>query len=393
MLLTIFYFVGYDGARAMSGEFKECAAIVRNSGLDAPYLHCANHNLNLAICHACDIAPIRNCLGTVKKVVNFFRNCNKAGITLKKHILESETGAKQTRLLKFCETRWIEHLASLNLFYDSTEFIGSALEEMNELRVKSDVVQPNELLAAIQTPQFIISLTVLKPIFGLTKSLSLNLQKEDCDLSKCIEYANDAHDEIKDMRTKADETFREIFESATHIAQSIGAVLTVPRRAGRQINRDNYGGDAEEYYRRSIYIPFLDKYSEELEWRFLKQRDLLSKIQNIIPAKCAEIGEAEIDRTISAFKEIWPSEFTEITEEMQSDFKMWKRYVIAPGTMQLSFGSSKLHNYMRTVTGFALKFLSGSDQKPFLKLSICVMCSSTNTFTGSFKSVLHFQSR
>lgn len=274
-------------------------------------------------------------------MVNFFRNCNKAGIILKQHILESETGAKQTRLLKFCETRWIEHLASLNLFYDSTKFIGSALEEINELRVKSDGVQPSELLAAIQTPQFIISLTVLKPIFGLTKSLSLNLQKEDCDLSKCIEYANDAHDEIKDMRTKADETFRGIFESATHIAQSIGAVLTVPQRAGRQKNRDDYGGDAEKYYRRSIYIPFLDKYSEELEWRFLKQRDLLSKIQNVIPAKCAEIDEAEIDRTISAFKEIWPSKFTEITKEMQSDFKMWKRYEIAPGTMQLSFGSSK----------------------------------------------------
>lgn len=321
----MFFFAGYDGARAMSGEFKGCAAIVQNSGLDAPYLHCANHNLNLAICHACDIAPIRNCLGTVKKVVSFFRNCNKAGIILKQHIVESKTGAKQTRLLKFCETRWIEHLASLNLFYDSIEFIASALEEMDELKVKSDSVQPNELLAAIQTPQFIISLTVLKPIFGLTKSLSLNLQKEDCDLSDCIEYANDVHDEIKDMRTKADEAFREIFESATHIAQSIGTILTVPRRAGRQKNRDNYGGDAEEYYRRSIYIPFLDKYSEELESRFLKQRDLLSKIQNVIPAKCAEIDEAEIDRTIFAFKEVWPNEFTEITEEIKSDFKMWKR--------------------------------------------------------------------
>lgn len=118
MLLTMFYFVGYDGARATSGEFKGCAAIVQNSGLDAPYLHCANHNWNLAICHACDIAPIRNCLGTVKKVVNFFQNCNKAGIIVKQHILESETGAKQTRLLKFCETRCIEHLASLNLFYE-----------------------------------------------------------------------------------------------------------------------------------------------------------------------------------------------------------------------------------------------------------------------------------
>ncbi len=222
--------------------------------------------------------------------------------------------------------RWIEHLASLSLFYNNLEFIDSALEEMDELKVKSDGVQPNELLASIRTPQLIISLAVLKPIFGLTKSLSLNLQKEDCDLSQCVRYANDVHDEIKDIRTKADETFGEIFISVTHIAKSIGTELTVARRAGRQKHRDNYDGNAEEYYRRSIYIPFLDKYSEELESRFLEHRDLLSNIQNVIPTKCAEINDAELDSTTSVFKEVWPKEFTETAEELKTDLKMWKRY-------------------------------------------------------------------
>lgn len=173
------FFEGYDGARAMSGQFKGCAAVVRKTCPDALYVHCANHSLNLAITHACGVQSIRNCMETVKTVVNFFRQSNKAGNLLKEHVLAKNSGAKQIRLLKFCETRWVEHLASLNLFHETLEFICSALEEMDETNIKSYGVQPNALLTSIHTAQFIIVLTVLKPTFSVTKNLGLYLQKED----------------------------------------------------------------------------------------------------------------------------------------------------------------------------------------------------------------------
>ena len=309
----------------MSGEFKGCAAIVKKTCPDALYLHCANHNLNLAITHSCNITPIRNCIGTVKQVVNFFRLSSKAGNLLKNHILAANPGAKQTRLLKFCETRWVEHLASLGLFHEVLEFIFSTLEELDELKIKSDGIQPNSLLASIQTAQFIIALVVMKPVFSLTKNLSQNLQKEDCDLSECVRYANDVHEEIKEMRTRADEKFAEMFKSATQIAEKIGTEITVPRRAERQNNRENCNGNAEEYYRRSIFIPFLDKYLEELDRRFLEHRTLLSRIQNIVPAKCAELDEEELNKTVHVFEEEWPNDVTGTTEDLQFDMKMWKR--------------------------------------------------------------------
>ncbi|XP_050540289.1 zinc finger MYM-type protein 1-like [Daktulosphaira vitifoliae] len=96
---------GYDGARAMSGKFNGCAAKVRELYPEAIYVHCANHNLNLAITHACKIPAIRNCIGTIKEVVNLFRLSNKAGLVLKNKIQQSCPSAKQTRLLKLCETR------------------------------------------------------------------------------------------------------------------------------------------------------------------------------------------------------------------------------------------------------------------------------------------------
>ncbi|XP_044574048.1 52 kDa repressor of the inhibitor of the protein kinase-like [Drosophila ananassae] len=143
---------------------------------------------------------------------------------------------------------------------------------------------------------------------GLTKNRSLFLQQEDCDLSQCVGYANDVHQQIKQMRVQATEKFSEIFILATEAAETIDAELTVPRRVGRQKNRDNYEGGVEDYYRRSIYIPFLDKYSEELESRFLEHRNILSRIQNIIPEKCADIDVSELHDTVQTLKEEWPND-------------------------------------------------------------------------------------
>lgn len=270
----------------MSGKFNGCAANIRELYPSAVYVHCANHNLNLAITHSCEIPPIRNCLGTIKEIVNFFRLSNKASLVLKKQIQEFCPNAKQTRLLKFCETRWVEHLSSLNLFYDVYEYICSSLENLNEKNIKTDGVQPHALLTSMQTPQFIIALIVMKPIFSLSKNLSLFLQKEDCDLSSCVNYANDLYTEVDQMRQNVETTFKSMFASAEEIASKVYVDLVIPQLAGWQQNRDNYEGGPEEYFRRSIFVPFLDNFLQQLRSRFLEHREMLSKIQNILPLKC-----------------------------------------------------------------------------------------------------------
>lgn len=322
----------------MCGEFKGCAAIVQKSYPQAIYVHCANHNLNLALSHACKIPPIRNCIGSMKEVVNFFRLSTKAGLALKDHITASCPTAKQTRLLKFCETRWVEHLESLSLFCEVYEHTCSALEELDEKNTKTDGVKPHALLASIRTPQFIIALTVLKPIFSLTRNLSLFLQREDCDLSRCVDYANNLHEELDEMRRNAETTFKDMFNAAQKIAEKVDVNLVVPRLAGRQKNRDNYEGGPEEYFRSSILIPFLDHLLEQLESRFLKHRELLSKIQNILPYKCTELDSEGIRATVATFEAEWPNDMTGSVDDFVAEFTMWRRYTIL-NTKFVSFWS------------------------------------------------------
>ena len=44
-----------------------------------------------------------------------------------------------------------------------------------------------------------------------------------------------------------------------------GLDLTMPRRCARQVHRPNVGGSIEEFYRRTIYVPYMDSLIQSLE--------------------------------------------------------------------------------------------------------------------------------
>ena len=62
---------GYDGAESMSAMYNGVQAHIREIIPTALFVHCAAHSLNLAVSNACDIASIRNCMGTLGKVYDF----------------------------------------------------------------------------------------------------------------------------------------------------------------------------------------------------------------------------------------------------------------------------------------------------------------------------------
>ncbi|XP_057670539.1 zinc finger MYM-type protein 1-like [Diorhabda carinulata] len=64
---------GYDGAAVMSGRLKGVRTIITNKYPRAQFVHCAAHTLNLVLAHSCQIPAIRNCIGTIKSIINFFR--------------------------------------------------------------------------------------------------------------------------------------------------------------------------------------------------------------------------------------------------------------------------------------------------------------------------------
>lgn len=85
------------------------------------------------------------------------------------------------------------------------------------------------------------------------------------------------------MRDSADDKFSEMFSTAIKLACEIDLSMTMPRTVSRQTHRDNYvANNAEEYHRRSIFIPFLDHFILHLNERFARHHNVLGKIRNIL---------------------------------------------------------------------------------------------------------------
>lgn len=59
--------------------FYFIVAVRRNAfeQLEATYLHCASYSFNLAVGDACKIPIIRNSIGTINEIINFFRKSAK----------------------------------------------------------------------------------------------------------------------------------------------------------------------------------------------------------------------------------------------------------------------------------------------------------------------------
>lgn len=115
----------------MSGRFQGCAAKIMAEYPQAPYVHCASHSFNLAVGDVCNIPIIKNTLGTMNEIINFFRCSAKRQCILNNAVHEVKCEILKKRLQRFCETRWVERFDSIITFKDFFLPIYNALENIH----------------------------------------------------------------------------------------------------------------------------------------------------------------------------------------------------------------------------------------------------------------------
>lgn len=174
----------------MSGKFNGVQACIRESYPSAIYIHCSAHNLNLSISYACSVASIRNAMGTVESIYAFL-NTPKRQFEFTKHLNkfkeDNSCFSQKEKLKRLCPTRWTERHNSIDVFYDFQPAI-SCFEEMilsSNIESSSKAAQ---LLSAIQTSEFNVSLVVIYKIFQYTKNLCTYLQKKHRFISSFKSY-------------------------------------------------------------------------------------------------------------------------------------------------------------------------------------------------------------
>ncbi|KAK5644977.1 hypothetical protein RI129_006277 [Pyrocoelia pectoralis] len=297
---------GYDGASAMKGCFNGVQAIIRESHPEALYVHCSSHSLNLALCHSCQIQPIRNTIGTIKSVGNFMKSSAKRTNCLKHSIRKNFPETKWQTLTAMCETRWVENHDGLIRFQEIFKAILDTLEDLSTDVDSETSSKANNFLKSIIASDFVISLCCLTMLFSYTLPLCKILQSPMCDLSAALQHVDLIIITIEDIRKNVDLKFTKIFKAAQDLLTPLKEDIKIPRLALRQQHRPNYSAtDPETYFRRSIMIPLLDDFLDQLRRRFKDHNTTLSSL-NILFRLCAAGITLNFKFTISLFiKSIW----------------------------------------------------------------------------------------
>lgn len=308
---------GYDGAAAMSGAFNGVQARICEQFPRALYVHCSAHCLNLAISFSCGVPSISNCMGTIDRVFRFF-DFPKRQRALDEVIDKMNTCPRVSKLKRLCTTRWVERHTSVENFVELLEPLLEALDNITLWNDKSTSTEAQLLSNAICRFEFFINLHVLQKALKLSLPLSKYLQTVNLDLNLAVQTAMHLGETLEKMRDRAEDSFSAIFKSASESALLFEIAVTKPRTANRQTMRNNVPADSvEEYYRRSVYIPFLDAFVSSLNSKFIKHKNILQPFQHLLSSETGSIENA-----VSSLENL--AEFYDLrSNSIQGEIKLW----------------------------------------------------------------------
>lgn len=196
------------------------------------------------------------------------------------------------------------------------------MEEISNKSAGADSAKAYSLLHSIQNPGFILALATIRPVFSMVKNFSVYLQNESCDLSSCVSYASDLKCQLQNMRSNSTTESQKQFENAKILAKRVDVEIKAPRRTKSD---ENYENDAQSYFRRFIFIPFVDHLICEFNTLFLNHENWLTKIQNIIPYKCATLDHKAIKDTVKMCQEHWATDIHTGLDDFEAELTMWTR--------------------------------------------------------------------
>ena len=224
-------------------------------------------------------------------------------------------------LKKHCQTRWIEQADALGVF---TELFDAVIEVLNTISHECDSNTAStayQLSSSITNFTFLVSLSVASHLMNYTKPQSVFLQKSGLDLCEAMKEVTLLQELLARHRDQCNDYFNGLFRNAVQLAEIYGIAPSKPRVCGRQINRANFQcEDVEQYYRTSVFVPFLDHMLQGLRDRFGSTQQQIALACKLVPSvlmASQHMMESEVKVLVNAFPDIQsPNSF-------ESEYDRW----------------------------------------------------------------------
>ena len=259
----------------MAGNLSGVKARIQAEFPKAVYVHCVSHKLNLVIVEACKIPAVRNAMGVITKVADFFKNSLKRQAFLEKKICEQgqDQAPKRTKLLGLCKTRWIQRHDALENFDQLFTTLIVVFEDIKDSSTgwnRETVTDATTLLHCISQFEFVMAFTTMIKVMSTLNGLSVKLQSFSRDISKVYKDVDRTCQGLQHFRDNVSEHSDRWFKYAPEkVREAVGESdyePCLPRRCGRQRNRANVSAEtAEEYFRRTTAIRFLDHFLGQMK--------------------------------------------------------------------------------------------------------------------------------
>ncbi|CAG2239243.1 unnamed protein product [Mytilus edulis] len=293
---------GYDGAADMSGIHKGVQSRIKERIPGASYIHCKAHNLNLSIVHASEEPLIRNLMNTVQAIAFAFDYSAKRVLFFKESLEQNavvrEEMDRRQKLKTLCETRWASRSESLYTFLTAFKVIVDSLENLEQ----HGDSKARSYACSIKKFDFIITLVAAQSILQPLVPLSEMLQRKSVDLIEAVSESKVVIEQLNRKRNSI-EAWDELFQKAVQVADTVEEVPAMPRAAGRQRHRVNVPAETpSQYWKRAMFLPFLDHLIQELTRRLVSNEDRFSA-QYLIPTKLDGINQEVINTLFETFRD------------------------------------------------------------------------------------------
>jgi hypothetical protein len=194
-----------------------------------------------------------------------------------------------------CVTRWVERHDSLLRFKELYLPITNTLRELEQHHNLKTSTLEFQLSKNIILSSFVITLYITEKLFAVTLTLCKSLQQINVDLSECCEYVNNCVQVINSIHENSEEEFQKLFLDVENVLSLVDETVKTSRLIRQSTYRNNIPADSpEQYYRRSICLPFLDYLKSQLIERFIKYSYIISGLQNLIPSFLIKLNQVAI---------------------------------------------------------------------------------------------------
>ena len=220
-----------------------------------------------------------------------------------------------------CETRWTHKYKSLRIFAENVTEIVKQLEYLEESGKSKQVA--HQLLCAVRTPTFVVCLVIIQKYSSKLESVTQKLQSVHLDLLAVQKYIEELLTTLAVDRQNCDERYKDIFRVTKGVADDIGVDIQPPRQAGRQMNRENPKVDLpEDYFRITVFIPYLDSIISSLETRFCVENKPAFSLLVLHPFLMTKLERLAFKDQARAIAEYYA--FDNFIEESETWYDIWK---------------------------------------------------------------------